>query len=160
MNVHKLTVLLSLFACISLTILSPGCSSNVQITEMPHSVAVSFNGVFMKELTQAELETLPRVSVVLGKDTRTGPTLLSVLQLAGVGEFAALTVSGYSSRGTDVTQILNKKTDMNENMILYYFGQGTTGRIGVWGSTILDKNRTMDVTSLDASPFESWYFNP
>jgi hypothetical protein len=139
---------ISLIAILTVSLAVCSCSNNTATTKV-HPINVSFNGISVCEIALTDIDTLPKTSVVVGTDTKAGPTLLSALQLAGVLKFGDVRVFGYSESATTTTGIDLAKIDVNDTDILFFTNRGT---LAIFGPNIPPEFWKMDITDLLAMP--------
>lgn len=80
--------------------------------------------------TVSDLSKLAQVRAnVAGTDER-GPTLLSVLALAGVKDFSEVTIYGFTRGRVASAELTLKKTEVSDNIILALVERGTAKLTG------------------------------
>jgi hypothetical protein len=119
----------------ALAAFTAGCSSNSNSSEdsnndssstKEYSIEISRNGQHVTDVTLYQLHALPEVSFEAKGTTQTGPSLLSVLQYAGITDFTKATVSGLSKgRVASAEKTLNR-ADIDDQVILEFNNQGKT----------------------------------
>jgi hypothetical protein len=91
-----------------------------------------------------DLTNLPQVSVKADGKDQNGPTLLSVLGLAGIKDFSSVTAYGYSKGRVATAELTLSKAQINEQVVLDISNQGTAKLAGPdipGNSWIIDVNK-------------------
>ena len=99
----------------------------------------------MASLGLTELHTLPEVNLNIAGKTEAGPTLSSVLELAGIKNFSEIKVSGMLKGRLATGELTLKPSDINSDVILSYNNQGKTK---LCGKEIPDSNWIIDVAEI------------
>jgi hypothetical protein len=136
-------------------VLTAGCSSEASGTKDPdndgsgtqeYSIEISQNGQHVTDVTLSQLHTLPEVSFTANEKTQTGPTLLSVLQYAGITEFTKVTVAGWSKGRVATAEKPLNRADITDQVILEFNNQGKTK---LAAPTIPDSDWIIDVEAIE-----------
>lgn len=121
------------FVTVSLLLLcaAAGCSSDESDTggDEEYSIQVSAGGQVVS-VTLTDLQSLPEVTVEGSGKTQTGPTLLSVLDYAGVTEFSKVTVAGLSKGRVATAELELDSDEITEEVVLDFNNQGKTKLAG------------------------------
>jgi hypothetical protein len=89
-----------------------------------YSVAVTRDGEILRTFSVADLEALPAVSFDSEGKAQQGPTLLAVLEAAGVGrDFSELEITGMGLR--DGGRLLLTAAQVDEGVLLDFAERGT-----------------------------------
>ncbi len=94
-----------------------------------------------------ELHSLNSVTLTMAGKSETGPTLPSVLQLAGINDYSTILVSGMLKGRLATGELTLNKSDVTGEVILSYNNQGKTKLCGV---KIPDSNWIIDVSEIRA----------
>jgi len=95
----------------------------------------------------AQLHALPSVTLTLDGKSEVGPTLSSVLELAGIKDFSQITVSGMLKGRLATGQLTLQPSDITDEVILSY---NNAGKTKLCGTQIPDSNWIIDVAEIDA----------
>jgi len=91
----------------------------------------------------ADLKKLPQVQNAIQTD-ESGPTLMSVLQLAGVTDFTQITIDGFVKGGVATAELTLTKAQVTDGVMLALVTRGTAkltgGDIGA-ARSIIDVNK-------------------
>lgn len=120
------------------TITSSGDSDGYQIK-------VLMNGNQMASLGLSELRSLPEVTLDISGNNEQGPTLMSVLEMAGVKDFSKVTVSGMLKGRVATGELTLNQSDINNEVIISFNKQGKTK---LCGTQIPDSNWIIDVAEI------------
>jgi len=140
---------------VMLAVFAAGCSSDSSGTEdgnndssgpQEYSIEIIQNGQHVTDVTLSQLHTLPEVSFTAIEKTQTGPTLLSVLQFAGITEFSKVTVSGLSKGRVATAEKELNRTDIDDQVILEFNNQGKTK---LAAPSIPDSDWIIDVEAIE-----------
>jgi hypothetical protein len=93
-----------------------------------YRVQVTRDGRSLASYTLDELEAMPQRSVRMQDKAEKGPSLLTVLERAGVAEFASVAISGEGVR--DDGQIELARDLVDDDVLLDIAGRGTTKLCG------------------------------
>jgi hypothetical protein len=95
-----------------------------------YSIAVFLNDRQTAALTVADLGKLPQVKATIGGTEEQGPTLLSALALAGIKDFAQVTVYGFTKGRVATAELTLTKGQVTENVMLALVARGTAKLTG------------------------------
>ena len=119
-------------ACTSNQSASNGNTSVPVTSAVGYQIKFFFKGQQLDSLGLTELRSLPEVTIEIGSDTpATGPTLQSVLELAGIKEYAKVTVIGLSKGRIATAEVTLQKTEITGDVVLDFNNQGKTKLCGV-----------------------------
>ena len=114
-------------------------------TTAPYSIQIFMNDKQIASFTVNDLSKLPQVKTnVTGTDEQ-GPTLLSVLALAGIKDFSEVTIYGFTRGRVATAELTLKKAEVTDNIILALVARGTAK---LTGPDIGDKKSIIDVSKL------------
>lgn len=138
MNKKQAVILVSSAVCILAAVMIAGCSSRstdvstaaASQTAAGYKVVFFLNGQQVASLGLEQLQTLPKVSLALADRSEEGPTLLSVLELAGIKEFSKLTVVGMVRGRVATAELELQRSQVTEDLILDFTNRGTTKLAG------------------------------
>jgi hypothetical protein len=137
-----LTGMLLLIICAALgveTLMSSGTSGS----DAEYVVVVIRDGDVLERFTMEEIRAFDTARVeVLGK-TEEGPTLLSVLEAAGVTDFSRVHIGGMGIR--DDGAITLTRAEVDDDVLL---GIANRGTVKVVGPDIAWEDRVRDVTEI------------
>ena len=124
-------------------------SGNAQTTTNDTGYQIKFflNDNHVASLGLTELHTLPDVTLTMAGKSETGPTLSSVLELAGIKEFSDVKVSGMLKGRLATGELTLKQSEVTDEVILSYNNQGKTKLCGV---QIPDTSWIIDVVEIRA----------
>ena len=125
-------ILISPLSCSSntQTPVNPAPSSVTPTTTTPYAIQIIMNDKQIAAFTVSDLSKLAQVRAnVAGTDER-GPTLLSVLALAGVKDFSEVTIYGFTRGRVASAELTLKKTEVSDNIILALVERGTAKLTG------------------------------
>jgi hypothetical protein len=105
------------------------------------------NNQQVDSVSLAQLHALPSVTLTLDGKSEVGPTLSSVLELAGIKDFSQITVSGMLKGRLATGQLTLKSSDITDQVILSY---NNVGKTKLCGTQIPDSNWIIDVAEIDA----------
>ena len=122
---------------------SPASSSPA--TAVPYSVAVILSDKQIAALTVSDLSKLTQVKANVAGADEQGPTLLSVLDFAGIKDFREVTIYGFTKGRVASAQLTLKNTEVTVNMILALVSRGT---VKLTGTDIGADKAIIDVSRL------------
>jgi hypothetical protein len=124
-------------------------SSNTQTTTNNAGYQIKFfqNDNQVASLGLTELHTLTDVTLNIAGKSEVGPTLSSVLKLAGIKGFSTIKVSGMLKGRLATGELTLKQSDITGEVILSYNNQGKTKLCGV---QIPDSSWIIDVAEIKA----------
>jgi hypothetical protein len=128
----RATSLLLIFIIAVLAILLAsvlGCSKEID-TGNKYAIKVFSNDKQIASLSLDDLLKLPQVTVSAGGKDQEGPTLLSALDLAGIREFSEVTVVGLTRGRIGSAELVLKKDQITDKVILDKTNKGTTKLCG------------------------------
>jgi hypothetical protein len=135
-----LIILISLFIT--------GCSSDTgePLTEEDgYSIKILSGSKQIASLSLSELQSLPKVSLTAYGKSEEGPTLPSVLELAGVEEYTKVTVIGMVRGRIASAELTLTRSEITDEVILDFSNRGTCK---LAGATIPDDNWIIDVEEM------------
>jgi hypothetical protein len=145
-----------LAVAVTLTVLmvfTAGCSSDTASSDesdnsrpQEYSIHISRDGQHVTYVTLSQLHTLPEVSFQAKGTTQTGPTLLSVLQYAGIAEFSKVKVAGWSKGRLATAELPLDRAQITDQVILEFNNQGKTK---LAAPTIPDSDWIIDVEAIE-----------
>ncbi len=91
-----------------------------------YSVEVFLNDNLLVSVSLDDLLALEQVTLTAENKDEEGPSLLSVLELAGIGEFSEVTVIGLSKGRVASAELVLSRSQINEQVILDITNRGTT----------------------------------
>jgi hypothetical protein len=109
-----------------------------------YSIAVFSADSQVAAIKLDDLKNLPQVSVTADGRAQNGPTLLSVLGLAGIKDFSTITAFGYSKGRVATAELTLNKSQINDQIVLDLSNQGTAKLAGPdipGNSWIIDVNK-------------------
>ncbi len=158
-NWHFLLSVSLILACSLLAISLAGCSQgapNAAATNTPgssttssgnvYSIAIVLNGEQIASFTKDDLLKLEQVSIEAGGIEQSGPTLLSVLQLAGISDFNEVTAYGLTKGRLATAELTLQKSQIDENVVLDMTNRDTCKLCGI---NIPQDNWIIDVNKLE-----------
>jgi hypothetical protein len=95
-----------------------------------YAIKVFWDDTQIASLSLDDLAQLPQVTVSAGGKDQEGPTLLSVLDLAGVAEFSEVTVIGLTRGRIASAELVLKKDQISDEVILDVTNEGATKLCG------------------------------
>lgn len=113
--------------------------------ETGYRIKVMQNGKQIALLSLTQLQTLPAVTFSAYQRTETGPTLLSVLKLAGIDSFSKITISGMLRGRVATGELTLARNEVTDEVILDFSNQGTAK---LAGSEIPFDNWIIDVSEM------------
>ena len=116
-------IFLALLSVISVFALVGGCSSDNG--EDGYSIDIYLNDSLVESVTLDELLELEQVAFTADNKDEEGPTLLSVLALAGIEDFSELTVYGLSKGRIAEAEITLTRDQVHDKVILDITNSGT-----------------------------------
>jgi hypothetical protein len=124
-------------------------SGNAQTTPTSAGYQIKFflNNNQVAALGLTELHSLPDVTLTMAGKSETGPTLSSVLVLAGITDFSDIKVSGMLKGRLATGELILKQSEVTNEVILSYNNQGKTKLCGV---KIPDTSWIIDVAEIHA----------
>ena len=155
---YVLPIILILFTSLILSIscadgtvssISSDSSTTTSTSDTGYHISFFLNGKQVASLGLIELHTLPEVTLSIpgaGSDEQ-GPTLLSVLELAGIKNFSKVTISGMLKGRIATGELTLNRGDITGEVILDFNNQGKTK---LCGSQIPDSNWIIDVAEIHA----------
>jgi hypothetical protein len=116
-------------------------------TETGYHIHFFRNGQQVASLGLDELHSLPEVKLVIaGKDSdETGPTLSSVLALAGIKDYSKIKVDGMLKGRIATGELTLNKSEITDEVMFDFNNQGKTK---LCGSKIHEANWIIDVTEI------------
>jgi len=145
--------------CSLLVISLVGCShaaTNSAATSTPgtsttpsgnvYSIAIVSKGEQIASFTKADLLKLGQVSIVAAGSEQNGPTLLSVLQLAGINDFNQVTAYGLSRGRLATAELTLHKSQIDANVVLDMTNRGTCK---LCGTNIPQNDWIIDINKLE-----------
>lgn len=109
-----------------------------------YSVAVTRDGEILRTFAVAELEALPAVTFTSEGKTQKGPTLLSVLDAAGVDDdFGEVVITGMGVR--DEGRLVLSAEQLDDRVVLDFAERGT---VKVVSPTLSWRERVRDVVEI------------
>ncbi len=128
---------------------APSASTNVtSANETGYQIKFFLKGQQVASLGITELHSLPEVAIEMGGDTpETGPTLQSVLDLAGIKEYSKVTVSGMLKGRIATGELALQRSEITNDVILDFNNQGKTK---LCGKQIPESNWIIDVAEIRA----------
>lgn len=109
-----------------------------------YEVTVTRDGAVLAAFTLDDLRALGLKKVTIAGKTEEGPTLLSVLEAAGVDDYRELTITGMGIR--DDGSIVLEASEITDEVLLDIANRGT---VKVVGPAIAWSDRVRDVTKID-----------
>jgi hypothetical protein len=135
-------------ACENKTSESTNVTGSSSTIESGYQIKVFDQDKQVASLGLEELHSLPEVIIEMGGDTpETGPTLLSVLELAEIEEYSKIIVSGMTKGRLATAEITLQRSEITPDVILDFNNQGKTK---LCGKQIPDSNWIIDVTEIRA----------
>jgi hypothetical protein len=134
--------MISLFsACAGGTVTVSGDNSTTTSTETGYHIHFFQNG--------QQVDSLPEVTLVIaGKDSdETGPTLSSVLALAGIKDYSKIKVDGMLKGRIATGELTLNKSEITDEVMFDFNNQGKTK---LCGSKIPEANWIIDVAEIYA----------
>ena len=113
-----------------------------------YQIEIFRNGSKIGSVSGAQINALPRVTVTVDGKPEDGPTLLSVLALAGVTDFAEVTAKGYAKGRLAEAELTLQKAQVDDTVILDINNKGESK---LCGSGIDTNNSIIDVKELRVS---------
>ncbi len=110
-------------------------------TGTSYAVIVVFKGKTVASFGFADLQALPRTGV----EGQEGPTLLSVLDNAGIKEFSKVTVKGMGPGRTGPAKAELSRDQLSKSLILDFTKQGT---VKLAGDSLPRESWVIDVTQI------------
>jgi hypothetical protein len=151
---QKLYLFLSLLLILFALPLVIGCSAKtVTPTETSPTGEAGYHiKFFLKDKQVAslgitELQTLPKVSLSAFSVSEEGPTLLSVLELAGIKEFTKVQITGMVRGRIASAQLTLNRDEITPEVILDFTNRGTAK---LAGAKIPQDNWVIDVSEIRA----------
>ena len=103
-----------------------GTTDNLNNNTEQYSVKVFLNGELLTFVSMDDLLALEQVSFTAENKDEEGPSLLSVLKLAGIGEFNEVTIIGLSRGRVASAELVLSRSQINGQVILDITNRGTT----------------------------------
>jgi hypothetical protein len=127
--------------------LGAGCSGETgkPSAEEEYSIKIISEGEQVTSLNLTKLQSLPTVSLSAFGKSEEGPTLLSVLKLAGINEFSKVTVIGMVRGRIATGELTLTRSEITDEVILDFTNRGTTK---LAGAQIPEDNWIIDVTEI------------
>jgi hypothetical protein len=148
-----------ILACSLLAISLVGCShvaTNSAATNTPansatpsgnvYSIAIISKGEQIASFTRNALLKLEQVYIEAGGSEQSGPTLLSVLQLAGISDFNDITAYGLNRGRLATAELTLQKSQIDENVVLDMTNRGTCK---LCGTDISQNDWIIDINKLE-----------
>jgi hypothetical protein len=129
---------------------TPAVSSTKTPTSTPsatgdqYSIAVFSGDNQLAKLKIEDIKSLPQVSVTADGKAQNGPTLLSVLGLAGIKDFSTVTAYGYTKGRVATAELTLNKSQIDNQVVMDISNQGTAKLAGPnipGNSWIIDVNK-------------------
>jgi hypothetical protein len=152
---------MTVFLVVALLLLGSACSSGASTADPTNKsptgfadtgaagiIKVTYYGEVLGELSAADIAKLPQVTVKVNDTVRTGPTLTSVVDLAGVKIFGGAMVCGYSRDHSSELSIELGPTEL-VNEIIIPLDQGMAS---IFGPNIDSKYWNMAISDLIVTP--------
>ena len=138
-----------LVACTSKTSTTSASGAETQTASYStdYQIKFSVNGKQVASLGLNELHTLPDVTITAAGKTEIGPTLSSVLKLAGIKNYSGILISGMLKGRLATGELTLKPADITDTVILSYNNQG---KVKLCGTNIPDTNWIIDVAEIKA----------
>jgi len=116
-----------------------------QATPGGYSIKVSQGGKAVGSLGLGDLQGLPQVSVQADGKSQQGPTLLSAMKRAGVGEFQKVTVVGLGRERVAEAQLVLTRVQVTDSVVLDINKQG---KAKLAGAEIPSERWVIDVSEI------------
>jgi hypothetical protein len=81
-------------------------------------------------LTVGDLSKLPQVKATVGGTEEQGPTLLSALAVAGIKDFAQVTIYGFTKGRVATAELTLTRAQVTDNVMLALVARGTAKLTG------------------------------
>lgn len=124
------SLLISTIALLAMALMPAPSNSQAIDTGNEYAIKVFSNDTQIASLSFDDLLQLPQVTVSAGGKEQEGPPLLSLLDLAGVGEFSEVTVIGLTRGRIASAQLVLKEDQINDEVILDISNKGTAKLCG------------------------------
>ena len=111
----------------------------------PGYIKVTFSGQ-TQTFSPADIDNIPAVNVTAEGKNYSGPTVLSLINKAGVTDFAKITINGYSKGRVATAALTLDKSQLNDQLILRKTNQGT---YSLASSNIASGDWIIDVNEID-----------
>jgi hypothetical protein len=151
-NIIRIIFVIALIAAAA--IVAGGCASKMNNPSATPAVSPAGYQIkfFLKDkqvtsLGLADMQKLPVSTLSISGSTETGPTLKSVLDLAGITDFSSIKISGMLKGRLATGELTLSKADITDDVILDFNNQGKTK---LCGSNIPDSNWIIDVAEIRA----------
>ena len=95
-----------------------------------YQITVTLNDKQIASLTVADLTKLPQIRANIGGTEEQGPTLASVLDLAGVKDFSEVTIYGFTKGRLASAELTLQKAQVTDNVMLALVTRGTAKLTG------------------------------
>ena len=129
-----------------------GCAQQTGTTENTgsdnpdvYSIKIYLNDTLKKSITVEDLQKLEQVSFSTENKDESGPTLLSVLKLAGIDDFSQVTAVGLGKGRLTSAELVLTRDQVDDTVILDLTNQGTAK---VAGLNISSNDWIIDVSEL------------
>jgi hypothetical protein len=123
-----------------------GCSDTTgDSAEEDYHINFILKDTQVASLNLSQLQSLPKVSLSAFGKSEEGPTLLSVLELAGINEFNTITVIGMVKGRVASGELTLTRSEITDEVILDFTNRGTTK---LAGAQIPEDNWIIDVTEM------------
>lgn len=125
-----------------------GCSNGGEESgadEQDYRIKIFSGGNLTTSLNLTQLQSLPNVSLSAFGKSEEGPTLLLVLELAGVKEFTKVTVVGMVRGRLASGELTLNRDEITGDVILDFTNRGTTK---LAGAQIPEDDWIIDVTEI------------
>jgi hypothetical protein len=136
-----------LVSCSSAPNTSSSNTTQTAANNTGYQIKLFQNDQQVASLGLTELHTLPDVTLTMSGKSEVGPTLSSVLELAGIKNFSDIKVSGMLKGRLATGELTLKQSDITGEVILSYNNQGKTKLCGV---RIPDTSWIIDVVEIRA----------
>jgi hypothetical protein len=90
-----------------------------------YGIKITQNGKTLLVLSLADIDKLTSVTVSANGSNYTGPTILSILSLAGVTSYSKVTIVGFTKQRLATAELPVAKADLNANYIVRRTNQNT-----------------------------------
>ena len=108
-----------------------GCSNGTtNNSSTGYTIKIFSNDTQIASLSLDDLLNLPQVNISAAGRTEEGPTLLSALALAGVGNFSQLTATGMTQGRIAEAELTLTRSEIDDEVILDITNQGTAKLCG------------------------------
>jgi hypothetical protein len=123
-------------------------TSTAQVeTGSKYSILMFIKDLQVGSVSLDQLLKLKQVTITSEGKTENGPTLPSVLNLAGIKDYTSVTVYGFSKGRLATAQLTLQKSEINDTMVVDISNQGTAK---LSGTAIPSGNWIIDITKIVA----------